>query len=333
MQRSSTAGLAVGRADQDVLHSRTPGPAARVTTDEVLVVDDDATVLTVLSSTLANVGYQCRTASNPEDALNQVLTYPSIAVILSDIYMPGMTGLEFIDRLAAQPLTRPCPRVLLLTAQPSLQCAVDALRLGACDLLTKPVRAHDLIAAVERAMQQAEADRRDYESPIAKVERLIKQSLGITEHLRHLAKSPDAISAARALLEGANPALHERPKASPSAVLDTIEVLRELRARYAQHKLDDIAWDLLLDLERAERQQRQMPVSGLMVTSATVSATTLLRRVNDLVERGYAMRVPDPKDARRDFVALAPKGRELVADFLEKAHSSIYNELPGCRNR
>jgi len=288
-------------------------------TCNVLVLDDDKTVLSILSATLTGAGYRCHETNKPDDALAAVAKNESISVVVSDIYMPGMTGFEFVDRLGALPLSRPCPRILLLTAQPSLQSVVDALRLGACDFLTKPVSASDLINAVKRAMDRAAQDRSDYASPMARVERLIKQSRDLTEHLRSLAASGEASAPVVPVMQGTDVA---RPAAASveGAVLDTIDMLRQLRGRYSQLKLDDLSWDLLLELARADRRRQRLSVSGLMISASNVSPTTLLRRINDLTERGYVSRIPDPHDARRDFVALTPKANELVAEFLEQAY-------------
>jgi len=305
-----------------VAQRKAEGTAAK---GEILLVDDDVTVLNILCATLSGAGYRCHTASNPTDGLNLAVKNDRVAVVLSDIYMPGMTGFQFIDQLSAQSLGRPCPRVLLLTAQPSMQTVVDALRLGACDFLTKPVRTPELLGAVKKAVKQAEVDRRDYESPIAKVERLIRESQGLTEHLRQLALAAETAPGPVAALDGSASA---RPaQRGHSAILEAIDILRQLRSRYAQHKLDDIAWDLLLELARAECQRRRMSVSGLMVSSSNVSQTTLLRRINDLAQRGYVVRIPDPKDTRRDFVELTPKAQELVTDFLETAHRLMSEEV------
>ncbi|HEX7115837.1 MAG TPA: response regulator [Steroidobacter sp.] len=295
---------------------------------EVLVLDDDETVLQILSATLKSAGYRCHETSRPEEAIATVLRHEAISVVVSDIYMPGMTGFQFVDRLSAQPLNRPCPRVLLLTAQPSLQSAVDALRLGVCDFLTKPVRSADLIEAVKKAMERAAQDRRDYASPVARIERLIRQSEDLTEHLRSLAMRGEGLAPAVPVFrddEGAKGA----PAAKESSVLDTIEMLRQLRSRYSQYKLDDLSWDLLLELARAERQRQRLSVSGLMISTANVSPTTLLRRINDLTRRGYISRIPDPNDARRDFVSLTPKARELVTDFIEQAYLYMNEKVAG----
>jgi len=286
---------------------------------EVLILDDDETVLHILSASLTSAGYRCHEASRPEEAITMVQRHEAILVAVSDIYMPGMTGFQFVDRLSAQPLNRPCPRILLLTAQPSLQSAVDALRLGVCDFLTKPVRPADLVEAVKRAMARAAQDRRDYASPVARIERLIRQSEDLTEHLRAVAMRAEGLAPPVPVL-GVDEAAKEAPAAKESSVLDTIEMLRQLRSRYSQYKLDDLSWDLLLELARAERQRQRLSVSGLMISTSNVSATTLLRRINDLTNRGYISRIPDPNDARRDFVSLTPSSRELVSDFIEQAY-------------
>jgi DNA-binding MarR family transcriptional regulator len=104
------------------------------------------------------------------------------------------------------------------------------------------------------------------------------------------------------------------------AVLETIEHLRRLRTRYSQHKLDDVAWDLLLELLRAERLRQRLSVSGLAISVSGVSPTTSLRRINELAARQYIERIADPQDARRDFVSLTAKSRALLGDYLSEAN-------------
>ncbi|WP_129782219.1 response regulator [Peristeroidobacter soli] len=290
--------------------------------EQVLLLDDDPAMLHILEGVLVSAGYRCHTATHAEQALAIVVANEAISVVLSDIYMPGMTGFQFVDRINALALDRPAPRVVLLTAQPSLQTAVEALRLGVCDFLTKPVRPAELLDAVRRAISRAAQDQMDQVlSP--EVARLIEQSQELTERLRRLAVAaePPAAPAKPAPLQ-AEP-VREAAASSSTSVIETIEMLRELRTRYAQHKLDDVAWDLLLDLARAERQHQRLSVSGLMISNSNVSSTTLLRRVNELTTRGYMARIPDPKDARRDFVSLTPKAHEVVTDYLEQANGYL----------
>lgn len=288
----------------------------------VLILDDDPTVSSILTATLTGAGYHCYETTKPDDALTAVVKMESISVVVSDIYMPEMTGFEFVDRLGALPLNRPTPRILLLTAQPSLQGVVDALRLSVCDFLTKPVSSADLIQAVKRAMDRAAQDRADYASPLAKVERLIRQSRDLTQHLQSLVISGEVAAPSVPAMQEADIAQPE-PASAAASVLDTIDMLRQLRSRYAQLKLDDLSWDLLLELARADRRRQRLSVSGLMISASNVSPTTLLRRINDLTERGYLSRIPDPDDARRDFVSLTPKANELLSEFLEQAYMHL----------
>src|SRR5713226_3428557 len=254
----------------------------------ILLLDDDLTTLTVLERALGGAGFNCCSSSDPKQALSIVAAKDEIAVVVTDLYMPHMNGLQFAQALSETPLGRPTPRVLLLTAQPSLESAIGALRGGACDFLVKPVSTTDLVAAVTRALDRARQDR-----------------------LIHRGRAPDV---AQHALPGVVEATGGRKAKVP--VLDTIERLRRLRSRYDEHKLDDVAWELLLELLRTEQGEHKLSVSALTISIPGVSATTSLRRIGELTARGYVDRVPDARDGRRDFVALTLKAHELLKDYL-----------------
>ncbi|MEJ0040538.1 MAG: response regulator [Gammaproteobacteria bacterium] len=313
--------------------------------EEVLLLDDDATMLSILEGILSAAGYNCLVKTDAEAALSLIAQRPQIGVVLSDILMPGVTGLQFVDRLNGLALEHTKPRVLLLTAQPTVEAAVDALRLGVNDFLVKPIRPPELLQTVARAVAQARADRTAHQARPPQVEQLMRQAEELAGRLRSLAYSTE-ISAYEAGERAAAPSTANRPartgaesRNAPAgtapareppgdggrlAVLDTIEHLRRLRARYEHHKLDDVAWDLLLELLRAERLRQRLSVSGLAISISGVSATTSLRRMNELASRGYIERIPDPADARRDFVTLTPKSQELLAEYLAQANAYVY---------
>jgi CheY-like chemotaxis protein/DNA-binding MarR family transcriptional regulator len=312
--------------------------------DEVLLLDDDPAMLVFLEGILTGAGYVCRMQTDPETALSQVASRQEIGLVLSDVYMPGLTGLQFIDRLRALPLSWPPPRVLLLTAQPSLESAIDALRLGAEDFLLKPIRPPELIDAIARALSRARADRTVDTTRPPQIKQLIRQAEELTGRLRSLAYAGDlqhvdtgqpALAPPRdAAGKETGHAVAEKAASEPIAkqdaggpallsVLDTIEQLRRLRDRYAHHGLDEVEWDLLLELLRAERLHQRLSVSALTTSTTGASATTSLRRVHQLVSRGYIVRIPDVSDARRDFVSLTSKSHELLADYLARANSHL----------
>jgi len=277
-------------------------------------------MLVFLEDILAPAGYTCHAQTDPQAALSQVAASKQIGLVLSDVYMPGLTGLQFINRLHGLRLNRPAPPVLLLTAQPSVESAIDALRLGAEDFLLKPVRPGDLIAAVAHALSRSRAERDAGRSRSPQIDQLVRQAEELAGRLRNLADAQDA--------EPVAPAPMARPaEAEPVAlltVLDTLEQLRRLRDLYAQHSLDEVDWDLLLELLRAERLQQRMSVSDLTLVISGASTTTSLRRINQLVARGYVVRIPDANDARRDFVALTSKSNELLTDYLTRANAHLH---------
>jgi CheY-like chemotaxis protein/DNA-binding MarR family transcriptional regulator len=252
----------------------------------ILLLDDDLTTLTVLERSLGGAGFNCVSSSDPKQALTIVTTKSEIAVVVTDLYMPHMSGLQFAKALSEMPLGRPTPRILLLTAQPSLESAIGALRGGACDFLVKPVSTAELVAAVTKALERARQDR-----------------------LIHRGRAPDIAH------EGIQGDIESTGRRKVP-VLDTIEKLRSLRSRYDEHKLDDVAWELLLELLRTEQGDHKLSVSALTISIPGVSATTSLRRIGELTARGYVDRVPDARDGRRDFVSLTLKAHDLLKDYL-----------------
>jgi DNA-binding MarR family transcriptional regulator len=261
--------------------------------------------------------------------------------------MPGLTGLQFINRLHGLRLGRAPPPVLLLTAQPSVESAIDALRLGAEDFLLKPVRPAELIEAVARALSRSRTDRTVDTARSPQIDQLVRQAEELAGKLRSLADAHDVapvdtpapapaaqqINDENAMSHPADsePAVDRQAVEEPAAllaVLDTIEQLRRLRELYAHHSLDDVEWGLLLELLRAERLQQRMSVSDLTIAASSgASTTTSLRRINQLVTRNYLVRIPDESDARRDFVSLTSKSNDLLTDYLARANAYLRDLL------
>jgi CheY-like chemotaxis protein/DNA-binding MarR family transcriptional regulator len=314
---------------------------------EVLLLDDDPAMLVFLEGILSHAGYICHIQTDPQAALSQVASRQEIGLVLSDVYMPGLTGLQFINRLHGLRLGRPAPPVLLLTAQPSVESAIDALRLGAEDFLLKPVRPAELIEAVAHALSRSRTDRTVDTTRSPQIDQLVRQAEELAGRLRNLADALDlapvdtpAPAPAARQVNGENaighpadrePAVNRQAVQEPAAllaVLDTIEQLRRLRDLYAHHSLDEVEWDLLLELLRAERLQQRMSVSALTIAASGASTTTSLRRINQLVARGYIVRIPDASDARRDFVSLTSKSNELLTDYLARANAHLRDLRP-----
>jgi len=114
-----------------------------------MVVDDDADTLTLLREVVTKEGYQVETAEDAETALQRLGEWQPDLVI-TDIHMPGMDGLAL---LAAVREKAPDILVILLTAYGSLKTAVDAIKSGAFDYLSKPFVVDDIRLVVRRALE------------------------------------------------------------------------------------------------------------------------------------------------------------------------------------
>jgi EAL domain-containing protein (putative c-di-GMP-specific phosphodiesterase class I) len=113
----------------------------------ILVVDDERDLLDILGTMLAEAGWQVDTAGNGREALTLV-DADRYEVVLSDIDMPGMSGMELLREIRGRDLDVP---VLLITGHPRVDTAVEALEHGALRYLRKPIRERDLLTAVEDA--------------------------------------------------------------------------------------------------------------------------------------------------------------------------------------
>ena len=115
----------------------------------VMVVDDDAETLALLHEIVAKEGFEVETAEDAETALRRLEQWQP-ELVITDIHMPGMDGLAL---LAAVREKEPDIPVVLLTAYGSLKTAVDAIKAGAFDYLSKPFVVEDIRLVVRRALE------------------------------------------------------------------------------------------------------------------------------------------------------------------------------------
>ena len=115
----------------------------------ILVVDDDPYVLESISTLLKTCDYNVHACQNANDAIN-LIKKTAVDVVLTDIKMPGITGIELLRNIHAYNSQIP---VLLMTAFAELDVAVDAIKQGAFDFITKPYNPDYLLHSVEKAVK------------------------------------------------------------------------------------------------------------------------------------------------------------------------------------
>ncbi len=126
----------------------------------ILIVDDEATTRISLAEVLRLEGYNVLTAENGERALEVIDTHPPCDLMIVDLKMPGMDGLQLTEAVQRR---SPATVIILLTAFGSLETAIQALRRGAHDYLLKPCPIPQILDSVRKglARHQREQHRRE----------------------------------------------------------------------------------------------------------------------------------------------------------------------------
>lgn len=109
-----------------------------------LIVDDEKSICSILAMRLSEEGFVCVTANNGREALSH-FDKDTYSIIISDMKMPEIAGLELLKRVRA---LDPRAIVIILTACPEIDLAVEAMRAGAYDFLMKPVDFESFVKAV-----------------------------------------------------------------------------------------------------------------------------------------------------------------------------------------
>jgi putative nucleotidyltransferase with HDIG domain len=118
--------------------------------DQILIVDDEEVICSILARRLTREGYTCVTANDGREALQYFYKHP-FSLIISDIKMPGMDGLALLKRVKA---TNPKMMVIMVTAFPEIDLAVEAMHLGAYDFIIKPADLDLVILSVKKALEK-----------------------------------------------------------------------------------------------------------------------------------------------------------------------------------
>lgn len=130
---------------------KSPASARVPAPDRILIVDDEEDIRSLLSDILTQEGYRCRSSSTAEDAWQELRAHTySLAMI--DIRLPGMSGMELLKKVKHQ--LSPPVATILLTAVTNLEMAVQAMKSGAYDYITKPFTGHTVTMRVTQALDK-----------------------------------------------------------------------------------------------------------------------------------------------------------------------------------
>lgn len=126
---------------------------------EILVVDDEQCVRDAFLELFSGLGHEVQTANSGEEALRRIrTTCPD--VVVTDLYLPGMSGLEAIRQIRAENSNIP---VIVMTGRGTMDTAIEATKLGAFDYQLKPFEPESMVAAIERALESVRLMHRSVE--------------------------------------------------------------------------------------------------------------------------------------------------------------------------
>lgn len=118
----------------------------------ILVVDDEENMLKLLQRVLSKEGYEVRTAASGSEAI-RLLRDEDFDLIISDLVMPVLSGIDLLQEAKAR---KPDTQFILITAHGSIGSAVEAMKTGAFDYLTKPFQREEILLAVHKALKYGE---------------------------------------------------------------------------------------------------------------------------------------------------------------------------------
>ena len=129
--------------------------------ESILIVDDEAVIRSLLKHKLSREGYRCQVAASADEAMAEIKSSPP-ALVLLDIKMPGKSGTELLPEIKAH---SPDTAVIMATATIDTHTAIECMRQGAYDYITKPFNLEEVVISVNRALEtrRLEIENRDYQ--------------------------------------------------------------------------------------------------------------------------------------------------------------------------
>src|SRR6187551_1343961 len=161
----------------------------------ILIVDDEASARHALSEILTDEGYQVKMAGDGFRAIAAAQEFlPDL--VLTDLKMPGMDGMTLLTRLKE---VHPETAIILMTAFGAVESAVQAMRAGATNYLTKPLNSDELLLVIERALEGASLRRETRELRDKLSERYdFSNIVGQSAEMRAVFKSVEQVARSRA---------------------------------------------------------------------------------------------------------------------------------------
>jgi len=279
----------------------------------ILIVDDEPSSLKLFCRVLGPPGFDVHPVSSGAEALLALREDRDFDVVLSDLWMPGLDGVQLLREVRSEFQDRPWLQFVMVSGNATLDSAVRAIHGDACGYLFKPIVPRDLIATVKQAAKRA-AEARAAVRPTLPAD-------GAGSSDAELSQLTDTVRVlVRRLRE--QPHLPPAPAMSPAGprteaeLLQSLVRMQEMRARtFGESVTGEPSWEMLTELMLAKLSGRRVSVTSVCLASKA-RVTTALRRLEELVDQGFVLRIPDPRDRRRTNLQISEEGERRMRAFL-----------------
>ena len=144
---------------------------------KILIVDDDTEIRSNLLEVLKKAAYEAEAAGSAKEAIEKV-EITQFDIVLLDVMMPKMSG---IDALMEIRKARPRTKVIMITAFATVENAVDAIKRGASDYISKPFKIEELLTAIRRVLEEAKFEegvmKADFDNTLSSLASPIRRSI------------------------------------------------------------------------------------------------------------------------------------------------------------
>jgi signal transduction histidine kinase len=249
---------------------------------QILIIDDESEIVEEISEKLEFHGFRCLTAIDAQSGLALIHSQPSISVVLTDIRMPGMDGLEMCRIIGDIISTERDLALLVMTGHAGLSEAVEALKVGALDFLTKPLSPDLLLHTVKRADQHIKSRRLEHDFNKKLTALVAVMTVDLREKAYELENSNTALKISNQVKDEFLRMISHELRTPLNAIVGLSAVVKlELENPQQQEfieKIEDAGWQLtsmvnsMLDMVAVETNTLQLQVDDVKISKLVEQA-------------------------------------------------------------
>ncbi|MFC7050148.1 response regulator [Emcibacter nanhaiensis] len=305
---------------------------------EILIVDDDEEFLSELHEYIESFGYICHTSTTGVDALKVISTNLNIGIVITDVRLPIMDGVELLDRLHSGALRERGIQAILVTGHPNLDDLVHGLDKNVVNYLVKPINPDALKESISLSeynynehLQHTMFDPDDDNMTDSFVNKLTIYN-NVVGQIRGKERPDEQVVDFESLNFPVlvSPLSYQlRPVQSGSAVLDysgiihstpeqlfrSFSILVLANQNFLSNSLSQEALLIVREMLQCENS-RKLSFMTSLCTATQLPQATLERKINELEELKIVEKRHDTRSRRRSFVVFTETGRRRLRKFL-----------------